>query len=141
MLTFNGLYQKYWFWGIFFQKRKRKKKCDFNLKFGTYTNLNMDNLLVMLCFSSEIPLESKFYWKSQNCHFKLKFGIQINLNMKTLMLMLFLCCRQEKTGFGQIRSKHPISDFRLETVTQTNLYRLNSLVVLTLLVLDQKYRF
>ena len=54
---------------------------QFKLKFSTYTNLNMHNLLVMLtffCFWPEIPLFGKFGPKNENCHFKRKFGTLIS---------------------------------------------------------------
>ena len=47
MLTSSVLDRKYRFWANLVQK----KICHFQLKFGTSSNLNMQNSMVMLTFS------------------------------------------------------------------------------------------
>ena len=44
VFTFSVLDQKYPFWTKLFQKNKN---CQFNLKFGTKTNSNMQNSMVV----------------------------------------------------------------------------------------------
>ena len=56
---------------------KKNQNCQCNLKFGTKTNSNMQNLMVVIhffCFRPETPFWGKFGPKNQNFHFKLKFG-------------------------------------------------------------------
>ena len=58
---------------------------QFKLKFGTETNLNMPNPMVVFTFSvfhRIYPFWEKFGLKNQDCQFKLKFGTYSNSNMK-----------------------------------------------------------
>ena len=51
--------------------------CQFKVKFGTKTDLNMQNQMVIfafLCFLRELPILGKFVPNNQNYQFKLKFG-------------------------------------------------------------------
>ena len=50
--------------------KKKQQNCQFELKFGTYTNWNMQNSVVMLTLF--------LTGKNQNCQFKLKFGTSSN---------------------------------------------------------------
>ena len=62
------------FWGKF---GPNNQNCNFKLKFGTYTNSNMQNSMVMFIFFVfwlEIPFLGKFCPKSQNYQLKPKFG-------------------------------------------------------------------
>ena len=60
------------FWGKF---GPISQNCQFLLKFGTQTNLNMNNSMVMLIFSVfEKYLLGKFGREKQKFQFKLKFG-------------------------------------------------------------------
>ena len=66
----------------------RNENCHFKLKFGTYTNLNIQNSMVMfifflfVCFWLEIPFLGKFCPKSQYYQLKLKLGTYTNSNMQ-----------------------------------------------------------
>ena len=53
------------------------KNCQLILKFGTWTNSNMQNSMAMFNFSAfllELPILGRFDPTNQNCPFKLKFG-------------------------------------------------------------------
>ena len=61
--AFSVLDQKYSFWVNFV---KENQDCQFKLKFGTKTNLNMENSIVMFIFAffrPEINLLGKFVSK------------------------------------------------------------------------------
>ena len=64
--TFSVLNWKYLFLSKF---EPRNQNYQFKLKFGTCTNLNMQNSMVMFTFS---VLNKKFGPKIQNCLFKVK---------------------------------------------------------------------
>ena len=71
---------KYPFLGKFAPK---SQNCLFKMKFGTRTNSDMQNSLVMFTFS---VFDWKYFLgqicsKKLNCQFKLKFGTKTNLNM------------------------------------------------------------
>ena len=68
----------------------KNQNYQFKLKFGTYTNSNMQNSLGMFlffCFWSEIHFLGKFGPKNQNYQFKLKFATYTNLKMKNWIVM------------------------------------------------------
>ena len=51
--------------------------CLFRLKFGTYSNSNMQNLMTVIIFSGldwKHPILGTFGSTNQNCLFKVKFG-------------------------------------------------------------------
>ena len=51
--------------------------CQFKLEFGTFTNSNIQNSIVMFDYSvgdKKYLFLEKFDPKNQNCQFKLKFG-------------------------------------------------------------------
>ena len=53
----------------------KNQSCQFELKFGTKTNSNMQNSLVIFTFSffsPRMPHLGKFGLKSQSCQFNLK---------------------------------------------------------------------
>ena len=54
----------------------KNQNCQFTLKLGTKTNLNMQDLMVCSLFllSTEIPFWGKFGQKNRNFHLKLKSG-------------------------------------------------------------------
>ena len=61
----------------------KNKNCLFKLKFGTRTNSDMQNLLMMFTFQfmNGNTFLGKFVEKKNHCQFKLKFGTQTNLNL------------------------------------------------------------
>ena len=55
----------------------KNENCQFQLKFGTKSNSNMKNPMVMFTlsiFERKYPFYCKFVSKNQNCLLKLKFG-------------------------------------------------------------------
>ena len=85
----------------------KSQNCQFKLKFGTQSNSNDKNSMVMLtffCFRPEIPFLDEFGLKNQNCQFKLKFGTYSTLNMQTSMMVLTFSVFKRKYP-EQIRSK------------------------------------
>ena len=61
------------------------------MKFGNYTNMNMQNLMVVSIFSildREYLFGGKFGPKNENCQFEQKFGTLTNSNMQHLMVIL-----------------------------------------------------
>ena len=80
----------------------KNQNCHFKLKFGTNTNSNMQNSMVMFiffCFWVEIPFLGKFGPKHQNYHFKLKFGTYSNSRMQNSMVMFILPVFDWKCAF------------------------------------------
>ena len=60
-------------WGDIWSKNQN---CQFKLNFGTYSDSNMQNSIVVFTFPlfcTEIPYLGKFVLKTQNCLFKVKF--------------------------------------------------------------------
>ena len=58
-------------------RQKKPQSCQFKLKFGIETNLNMQNSMTLFTFSvleHKHPFWANLVKKSQNCQFKLKFG-------------------------------------------------------------------
>ena len=87
---------------LFGQIWSKKSNYQLKLKFGSQTNSNMQNsmmLFTFFCFWVEIPFLGKFGSKNQNCHFMLKFGTYTNSNMQNSMVMFIL------SVFGRIWSK------------------------------------
>ena len=74
------------FWGKSGQKNQNRQ---FKLKFGTKTNLNMQNYVENIwCSLSCFRPEKQFLDKSgQTSQFKLKFRTKTNLNMQNSMMM------------------------------------------------------
>ena len=60
-----------------FGNKKKNQHCQFKLKFGTYTNSNMQISMVILTFSvfGGITPFGQTWPKKSKCKFKLKFGI------------------------------------------------------------------
>ena len=87
------------FLGKFGQKTQN---CQFKLKFGTQTNSNMQNSMVMFTFSL---FDWKYlFWvnlvqKNQNCQFELKFGTQTNFNMQNSMVVFTFSVLDQKNPF------------------------------------------
>ena len=71
----------------------KNQNTHFMLKFGTYTNSNTQNsvmLFTFFCFWVEMPFLGKFGPKNQNSHFKLKLGTYTSSNMQNSMVMFIL---------------------------------------------------
>ena len=66
------------------------QNCQFELKFGTYTNLNMQKSMMVFTFSV-LDQKNLFFGKSgpknQNCPSKLRFGTKSNSNMRNSVTM------------------------------------------------------
>ena len=71
----------------------KTQKCQFKLKFGTKTNLNMQNSMMLFTFcvfDHKYPSQANLIQKL-NCQFKLKTGSQMKSNMKnSLAMFIFL---------------------------------------------------
>ena len=68
-----------------------------------YTDLNMQNLLVVFTFSDvdwKYPFLGKFGPENRNCQFKLKFGSKTNLNMQNLVVLFTFSVFDWKYSFG-----------------------------------------
>ena len=74
VFNFSIFDRKFLFGGKFYNKNPN---CQFELKFVTYTNLNMQNSMAMFTFSifdQKYLFRDKFDQKNPNFQFKLKFG-------------------------------------------------------------------
>ena len=62
------------------------------VKFGSKTNLNMQNSMMMFTFSvfKQISFLDKFGPKTPNCFFKVKFDTMTNSNMQNSMVVSIL---------------------------------------------------
>ena len=89
---------KYHFWVNLVQKIKN---CLFKLKFGTWTNSNMQNYLVMFTFpfSTGNNFFGKFGQKNENCPFDQKIGTKTNLNMQNSMVVYTFSVLNQKNPF------------------------------------------
>ena len=68
---FSVFFQKFSFW----TNLDKNKNCQFKLKFGTCTNLNMQNsMFTFSVFAWNCPFWAKLGPKNQTCQFMLKFG-------------------------------------------------------------------
>ena len=88
VFIFSVFHWKY----VFGQVWSKKSNCQFELKFGTKTNLNMHNAIVVFNFSvldQRNPFWTNQVQKNQNCQFKLKFGTRNNWNMRNSMMIFF----------------------------------------------------
>ena len=86
----------------------KNQNCQSELKFGTYTKLNMQNSMVVLTFSIFYPkylFLGKFGPKNQSCQFELKFGTYTNSNMQNSIVDLLFLFSTGNTCFGQTWSK------------------------------------
>ena len=99
MFTFSVFNWRYPFRENLIQKNQN---CQFKLKFGTETNSNMQNSLVVSTFSvldRKDPFWSWFFFqKNQNCQFKMKIGTKTNSNMQNSMALFI---------FSVLKWKHP----------------------------------
>ena len=81
--------------------RPENQNCQFKLKFGTYTNSNMQNSMALLTFS--VLDQQNSFWanlvKNQNCQFKLKFGTYTNSNMQNSMALLTFSVLDQQNSF------------------------------------------
>ena len=76
---------------LFEQICSKNQNRQFKLKFGTSTNSNVQNSIMMFTFSVlgwEYLFRAYLVQKKQNCQFKLEFGTQTNSNIKNSMVML-----------------------------------------------------
>ena len=89
MFTFSLLRQK----TLFGQIYSEKSNCQFKLKCGTKTNLNIKNSKVMFTLSvfnhKYLSFLGKIDPRIQSCLLKMKFDTKANSNMQKLMLVLF----------------------------------------------------
>ena len=70
---------------------RKNKSCQFELKLGTDTNLNIRNLvgvLTFFIFDRKYLFLGKFCSKNQNCLLELKFGTKTNLKKHNSLMML-----------------------------------------------------
>ena len=117
----------------------KNQNCQFKLKFGTQTNSNMQNSMVVfifLCFRPETHFLGKVGSKNQNCQFKLKFRTQTNVNMENSF-----CFGPEKAFLGKFGPKSQNCQFKLIFATQSNSNIQNSMVLFTFSVLQRKHTF
>ena len=83
------------------------QNCQFKLKPGTKTNLNMQKSMAMFfCFLSELLFLGKFDPKNQNSLRKLKFGTYINLNMWNSVVPFVLSVLDWKYSLGKFGPKN-----------------------------------
>ena len=97
MFTFSVFDSEIPFLGKFGLKNQN---CQLELKFGTYTNLNMQNWTEMFTF---FIFDQKYCFlgpKNQNYQFELKFGTWANSSMHNSMAMLTFCVFDQKYPFG-----------------------------------------
>ena len=80
----------------------KNENCQLKLKFGYYTNSNMQNSIMVFTF---YVLEQKYsFWanlvqKNQNCKFRLKIGAYANSNMPNSMVLLTFSVFDRKHHF------------------------------------------
>ena len=95
--------------------------CQCKLKFGTWTNPNLQNSMVVLNFFRfrlEVPFLRKSDRKYQTRQFNLKFGIYTNSNMENSMVMCIF------TFFAlQVLSKKSIWHFDATSLTSQKFTR------------------
>ena len=85
VFTLSVLDQK----NFFFDKSgQRNQNFQLKRKFGTKTDLNMQNS--MMLFQKKFFFLGKFGPKIQNCLFKVKFDTKINSNMQNSIVMSIL---------------------------------------------------
>ena len=116
----------------------KNQNCHFKLKFGTYTNLNMQNFMARLTSSildRKYRIWANFGPKNQSCHFKLKFGTFTNLNMRNSMMMVTFSVLYRKYCFWTNL------DRKIKIATLSWNLVLTLMVRPTSSVLDQKYNF
>ena len=123
----------------------KNQYCQFKLKFGTWSNPNMRNSVVMFTFSV-------FDWKYPFCANlvqKIKI-VNLILNMVPKLIQI---CRVKKVMctlsvldwkhhfWANLAPKNPNFQFKLKFGIQTDSNMQNSMVVFTFSVFDQKYPF
>ena len=84
---------------------ERHQNWLFKVRFGSYTNSNMLNSMMIftfLCFETKIPF---FGPKNQNCLFKMKFGTKTNSNLLNSMVMFAFSLLDRKYPFWAIKAK------------------------------------
>ena len=75
----------------------KNRNCQFKLKIGNQTNLNMKNsiAIIFFCvFDQNCTFFLEMCSKIQNCLLKLKFRLQIKLNMQNSMVILIFLVRK-----------------------------------------------
>ena len=118
------------------------------LKFGTYTNSNIQNSMVMFiffCFSSEIAFLGIFvfqvYTKDQNCQLKVKLDTQTNSNMLISVMLFNFFFRTETPFLGRFGPNYQYLLFKEKLDTLTNSIMQNSMAVFTFFFFNQKHFF
>ena len=100
--TGNTLFEQVW---------SKNKNCHLKVRFGSNSNSNMQNSMVIFIFSGvylEILFLDKFSPKFQNCQFKLKLGTKTNSNIQNSMELdvHFFCFRPEISFLGKFNPKN-----------------------------------
>ena len=123
---------------------QKNQNCQFNRKFGTKTNLNMQNSVMMFTFSvfNRKYLFGKIWSKKSNCQFELKFRTRIIWICRIMLKICdvhFLCFRLEKPFLSKSGQKNQNCQFKLKFGTKTNLNMQNSMMIFTFSAFDHKY--
>ena len=124
------------FLGKFFQENQN---CQFKRKFGTKTNLNIENSVVMFTFvffRPEINLLGKFISKMKICWFKMTFGAYTNWYMQNSMVVFILSVLDRKYPFWTNFVKNTNCQFKLKFGSQTNPNMQDSMVMFTFSISD-----
>ena len=118
--------------------------CQFNLKFGTRTNSNMQNSMGM--FTSSVSNGKYLFWANFVQIFKF-----INLTWSLVLTLTQICivqwdihffCFQRETDFlGKFSPNIQICQFNLKSGAQTNSNMQNSMEMFTSSVSNGKYLF
>ena len=146
MLTFSLFDHKYLFLGKFGPKNQN---CQFQLKFGTQTNLNMQNSMVVFTFSAldqKNPFWGNFVQKSK---IACSMCIQIQKLIRICRIQWwcpFFLFQNRNTLFGlpflgKFGLKNQNGQLELKIGTKTNTNMKNSVVMFIFSAFDRKYPF
>ena len=128
--TRNTLFGQFWF---------KKSNYQFNLKFGSWNNRNMQNWVVVFSFSvfnGRYPMWANLVQKIKIDSLKLKFGIKTKSNMQNSMVMFTFLFSVVNTLLGQIWSENVDFSLTLKFGTCTNSKMQKSVVMCTFSVLQ-----
>ena len=98
----------------------KNQNCQFKLKFGTLTYLNIQYLMMIFIFSvlHQKTLFGQIGLSIHNCFFQKKFGTCTNLNMQNSMVMFtFFYFRPEIHFLGKFHPKNQNCLFQLNLGT------------------------
>ena len=89
--------------------RQKNQNCSCNLKFGSESNSNIPNSMVMLTFSVlhwKYPFWANFVQKNQNYLYKLKFGTECNLSiLNPIIIFTFSFLDRKHRFWGKLVQK------------------------------------